>query len=165
MYSYPYSYTYNVQQQPAVQDRRPAARRYILVTKTKSVGKQTKTAPLQTWTGLEVKAPGVCRQSAHACGKDVSPKHWPPLPPGDTPDPRATGLSHDTIGNATARCVNRRQSNSGAASSRGACLRLSQRSVWRILSAGMWRRVCCINVPVYRTKELPLSSTHRSIAP
>jgi hypothetical protein len=115
-------FSYNLQQ-PVL-----AAKRYILVTITQSVGKQAKATPSQTWTGLEVKAFRVSRQSAHACGKVVSPKHWPPLPPGDTRDPRATGLSHDTIGNATARCV-ARQPNSGAASSHGACLRLSQRSV------------------------------------
>ena len=41
-----------------------------------------------TWTGLDkpqgfqqVEAPRIFRQSAHECGKVVSPKHRPPLPP------------------------------------------------------------------------------------
>jgi hypothetical protein len=36
--------------------------------------------------GLQkVEAPRISRQSAHKCGKVVSPTHRPPLPPGNIP--------------------------------------------------------------------------------
>jgi hypothetical protein len=79
------TYSYNLLQ-PAALNRCLAAKRYIMLTKTKSVGRQAKATPLQTWTGLEVKALRVSRQSARVYGKVVSPKHWPPLPL--TPEPR-----------------------------------------------------------------------------
>jgi len=41
--------------------------------------------PLQAHSITGVEAPRISRQSAHEGGKVVSPLHWLPLPPGDTP--------------------------------------------------------------------------------
>jgi hypothetical protein len=45
-----------------------------------------KAFPLQAWTGpwSSRRLSRVSRQSAHECGKVVSPTHWPSLPPGKT---------------------------------------------------------------------------------